>query len=83
MRILVDENVPLMTVPALREDGHDVLDIRGTRLQGLADDQLWELAQRERRLLITTDKGFARRREEPHGGILSRSAASAEPPKDT
>ena len=28
------------------------------------------LAQQERRLLITTDKGFARYRNEPHHGIL-------------
>jgi len=27
MKMLVDENIPLMTVQALREMGHDVLDI--------------------------------------------------------
>jgi hypothetical protein len=30
MDILVDENIPLMTVASLREQGHDVVDIRGT-----------------------------------------------------
>jgi hypothetical protein len=30
MKIFVDENIPLMTVRALREMGHDVRDIRGT-----------------------------------------------------
>ena len=30
MRIFVDENIPAMTVEALREAGHDVIDIRGT-----------------------------------------------------
>ncbi len=30
MRILVDENIPLKTVAALRGMGHDVLDIRGS-----------------------------------------------------
>jgi len=30
MRVLVDENIPLMTVDALRSLGHDVKDIRGT-----------------------------------------------------
>ena len=29
MKILVDENIPLMTVQALREMDHEVLDIRG------------------------------------------------------
>ncbi|MBA7708748.1 hypothetical protein ES703_117652 [subsurface metagenome] len=28
MRILVDENIPRMTVNQLRDNGHDVLDIR-------------------------------------------------------
>lgn len=59
-----------MTVRALREMGHDVLDIRGTAYEGLADDALWEMVQREGRLLITTDKGFARHRDKPHYGIL-------------
>lgn len=70
MNIFVDENIPVMTVRALREKGHDVLDIRGTMQQGIADDVLWEMAQREKRLLITTDKGFAQHRNELHHGIL-------------
>ena len=32
MKIFVDENIPLMTVRALREMGHDVLDIQGWSL---------------------------------------------------
>jgi len=70
MRIFVDENIPSMTVQALRKVGHDVLDIRGTAHEGMADDALWEMVQREGRLLITTDKGFARCRDKPHYGIL-------------
>ena len=30
MDILVDENIPLISVDQLRRMGHDVLDIRGT-----------------------------------------------------
>ena len=30
MRILVDENIPKVTVHELQAMGHDVLDIRGT-----------------------------------------------------
>ena len=70
MKICVDENIPLGTVAALRTLGHDVLDIRGTARQGISDDLLWELAQQESRLLINTDKGFARHRGEAHHGIL-------------
>ncbi len=42
MRIFVDENIPLMTVKALREMGHEVLDIRGTESEGASDDTLWK-----------------------------------------
>ncbi len=70
MKIFVDENIPLMTVRALRKMGHDVLDIRGTVDEGMTDDALWEMIQSERRLLITTDKGFTLHRDELHHGIL-------------
>ncbi|PXF60056.1 MAG: hypothetical protein C4B59_10085 [Candidatus Methanogaster sp.] len=70
MKIFVDENIPLMTVRVLREMGHDVRDIRGTADEGMTDNALWEIVQREGRLLITTDKGFAQHREEFHHGIL-------------
>jgi len=70
MRLLVDENIPRQTVRALREFGHDVRDVRGTGLEGADDRVLWQLAQREERLLITTDRDFAARRTEPHFGIL-------------
>ena len=70
MKIFVDENIPLMTVRVLREMGHDVRDIRCTAKMGMTDDALWEIAQQEGRLLITTDKGFTQHREELHHGIL-------------
>ena len=70
MKILVDENIPRMTVAWLRELGHDVKDIRGTVDQGLGDRALWTVATAEGRLLITTDKGFTEHRSAAHYGIL-------------
>lgn len=70
MKILVDENIPVMTVEALRAQGHDVRDIRGSNLQGIDDDKLWRLAQEEQRLLLTTDKGFTQYRADAHFGAL-------------
>jgi len=70
VKILVDENIPAMTVRALREAGHDVRDLRGTEREGVDDEELWKDAQEEGRLLITTDKGFANRRFDAHHGIL-------------
>ncbi len=70
MKVLVDENIPAMTAQALRELGHDLRDVRGTAGEGMSDEAFWRLAHDEERLLITTDKGFASRRDEPHFGIL-------------
>ncbi len=70
MRIIVDENVPLMTVKELRSLGHDVKDIRGTDLEGIDDEKLWKIVLKEKMLLITTDKGFIQNRHEKHFGIL-------------
>jgi predicted nuclease of predicted toxin-antitoxin system len=70
MKILVDENIPRMTVSALRALGHDVRDLRGSSEQGLSDPDLWEIARAESRLLVTTDKGFAEYRSFEHSGIL-------------
>ena len=70
MKVLVDEHIPLMTVQALRIMGYDVRDIRGSPDEGMKDDALWEIAQREECLLITTDKGFTRYRTVAHHGIL-------------
>ncbi|CAN5448729.1 hypothetical protein BH24GEM3_BH24GEM3_10340 [soil metagenome] len=70
MRICVDENIPSVTVQELRAGGYDILDLRGTPEEGTSGADLWKRAQSEQRLLVTTDKGFATRREEPHFGIL-------------
>jgi len=70
MKILVDENIPLITVKKLREFGHEVLDIRGTPDEGMPDEMLWPKTLMEGRLLITTDKGFAQHRNESHHGII-------------
>ena len=70
MNILVDENIPNVTVVALRVLNHDVLDIRGTYREGSDDEVLWTLAQSESRTLVTTDKGFVGHRSEDHAGLL-------------
>ena len=70
MKILVDENIPRMTVERLLALGHDVKDVRGTAQQAVADSDLWQIATSETRLLITTDKGFTAYRAERHAGIL-------------
>lgn len=70
MNILVDENIPKVTVETLRSLGHIVSDLRGTPGQGAEDAELWTKALHERALIITTDKGFTNYRSEAHFGIL-------------
>lgn len=70
MRVLVDENIPRITVDALSASGLDVKDVRGTFREGACDSDLWALALAESRILITTDKGFAEYRSMLHHGIL-------------
>jgi predicted nuclease of predicted toxin-antitoxin system len=70
MNILVDENIPNISVAALRDFGHQVFDIRGTDQQGLFDDELWNVGQEKKCLLISTDKGFVQYRSHDHFGIL-------------
>lgn len=59
-----------MTVHELRLLGHDVRDIRGTKSEGISDEELWDIVLKEKRLLITTDKGFLQNRYGEHHGIL-------------
>ena len=47
MKIFMDENIPSMTVRALRAMEHDVRDIRGTADEGMTDGALWKLVERE------------------------------------
>ena len=70
MKVLVDENIPLITVEGLRLKGFDVTNIRGSAEQGITDELLWQKAQHEKRIFITTDKGFSIHRNETHYGIL-------------
>ena len=57
MRFLVNENVPLDAVSALRETGHDVVWVR-TDAPGSGDEVVLSRAVAEERVLITFDKDF-------------------------
>ena len=70
MKVLVDENIPLITVEELRSKGFDIIDIRGSAEQGIINEVLWQKTQQKKRLFITTDKGFSIHRDEAHHGIL-------------
>ena len=58
MRFLTDENIYSSTIVMLRNQGHDVKDIKEMRLYGESDENIISLAQRENRILVTLDKNF-------------------------
>lgn len=57
MRLLADENVPGPVVAALRGLGHDVFWAKES-LPAAADAVILEIAQRERRVVVTSDTDF-------------------------
>lgn len=76
-RILADENLWPGAIAALQALGHDVVWIRD-EAPGIDDERVLALAQTERRLLITQDKGFgdlvfARSLPANYGVILLRA----------
>ncbi len=55
MRLIVDENIPSLSVDLLRRAGHDVLSIAETA-PSTPDPGVMHLAVRESRILVTRDK---------------------------
>lgn len=57
MRLLADENIPLVSVQTLRAGGHDVLAASET-MAGASDREVLARAGAEGRVLITFDRDF-------------------------
>jgi predicted nuclease of predicted toxin-antitoxin system len=60
MRFLVDECTGPSVARWLREQGHDVFSVF-EQARGLDDESVMELAARENRIIITSDKEFGAR----------------------
>ena len=58
MNFLFDENFPKSAERILVDLGHYVIDIRGSDLQGADDFQLFDVAQQNEAILLTTDRDF-------------------------
>lgn len=74
MKLLADENVSGVLVDQLLEYDYDILWIKRFR-PGASDDEVVEIASADRRVVITSDKGFGERvvrRGLPLGIILLR-----------
>ncbi len=58
-RLLADENIPRTVIVTLREKGYDVVSVWELS-PGMSDEEVVELAIKERRIIITFDKDFGR-----------------------
>ncbi|GJQ57764.1 MAG: hypothetical protein D8M57_00800 [Candidatus Scalindua sp. AMX11] len=58
MRFFLDENFPKTVAKLLIENGHDVFDIRGTSNEGADDGDIFQIAQKEKAIFLTTDKDY-------------------------
>lgn len=58
MRFLVDENLPRGVAEVLLDAGHDVLDVARSPHRGASDQELWALAAKDGRAIVTRDLGF-------------------------
>ncbi|MGO9449622.1 MAG: DUF5615 family PIN-like protein [Candidatus Binataceae bacterium] len=65
--VKIDEDLPRQIAGLLVAKGYDAATVVGQGWQGISDEVLWPRVQKERRWLITADKGFADLRRHPPG----------------
>ena len=58
MKILVDENVSMAVVTGLKAESLDVIYMADDEFAGLDDDAVFQLAVKDRRVIITRDRHF-------------------------
>ncbi len=73
MRFLADENLYIPIVSGLRKRGHDVFSIIEQGDVGLSDEEIFRMAVKENRVIVTMDKHFSNMLRFPSdqcGGII-------------
>ena len=58
MKFLADENIAVTVVKFLRLKGLDVRDVKEESMQGLSDKEIFKLAKKQDRIILTHDKDF-------------------------
>lgn len=58
MKFLTDENISPIVVGELRKLKHNVLDFKEKELRGLSDGEIANLAEKEKRIILTHDTTF-------------------------
>jgi len=60
MKLFANENLFDPIIHYLRSIGHDVLSLREAGLSGISDDEVFQLACKEKYVIVTMDKDFSR-----------------------
>jgi predicted nuclease of predicted toxin-antitoxin system len=71
--IKVDEDLPTAVNEVLKSANYDSTTVLDQNMGGYKDEPLWKAVQKEKRFLITADKGFGDIRFYPpgtHAGVL-------------
>jgi predicted nuclease of predicted toxin-antitoxin system len=83
LRFLVDNALSLQVARRLERAGHDAVHVRDRRMQAAPDEEVFELAWREGRILVSADTDFAailaRRERSNPSLILFRRASQRRP----
>lgn len=59
LRFVIDEDQPRSIGRLLKKQGREVKDIRDHGLRGAADDKIYQFAQKNKAVLLTSDFGFS------------------------
>lgn len=73
LKFVIDEDIPRSTGIILKENGHDILDIRDHGLRGEKDEKIYEFTQENGAVVLTGDRGFGNTQRFPleeHNGIV-------------
>jgi predicted nuclease of predicted toxin-antitoxin system len=73
MRFLFDQSADFRLIPHLRQLGHDVHVISRNYPPGLPDEDVLEIARKERRVLVVADRDFGElifQRGLAHAGVI-------------
>ena len=83
MHFLIDNALSPVFAQELKKEGHDVLHVRDVGMQDAKDDDIFDFAQKEGRIIVTADTDFgtilATRNETFPSVIIFRRTKSTRP----